>query len=59
MAALRVTKNYRPVSNLPFLSKILEKAVLIHLKKHLQLNNLIEPFQLAYKENHITETALL
>ena len=33
-------KNFRPVSNLSFLSKILEKVVLIQLKKHLSCNNL-------------------
>ena len=33
-------KNFRPVSNLSFLSKILEKVVLIQLKRHLSCNNL-------------------
>ena len=51
--------NYRPVSNLPFVSKILEKVVLAQLKQHLEINNLIEPFQSAYRDNHSTETALL
>ena len=44
-------KNFRPVSNLSFISKILEKVVLIQLKKHLSGNNLLE--------NHSTETAIL
>ena len=52
-------KNYRPVSNLPFLSKILEKVVLHQLKNHLFQNNLTDPHQSAYRENHSTETALL
>ena len=52
-------KNYRPVSNLPFISKILEKIVLAQLKEYLKINNLIEPYQSAYRENHSTETALL
>ena len=52
-------KNFRPVSNLPFISKILEKVVLEQLKNHLGKNNLAEPFQSAYRENHCTETALL
>ena len=52
-------KNFRPVSNLPFISKILEKVVLEQLKNHLGKNNLVEPFQSAYRENHCTETALL
>ena len=52
-------KNYRPVSNLSFLSKVLEKIVLYQLQKHLNSNNLNEIFQSAYKAGHSTETALL
>ena len=52
-------KNYRPVSNLPFLSKILEKVVLFQLKNHLNRNNLTESNQSAYREHYSTETALL
>ena len=52
-------KNYRPVSNLPFLSEILEKIVLSQLKEHLLSNNLLDPKQSAYREFHSTETALL
>ena len=54
-----VLKNYRPISNLPFLSKILEKVVLHQLLAHLQENNLCNPFQSAYRTGHSTETALL
>ena len=54
-----IFKNYRPVSNLPFLSKILEKVVLKRLLAHLNLNELNEIYQSAYKKNHLTETALL
>ena len=52
-------KNYRPVSNLPFLSKVLEKVVLDQLLNHLQSNNLVYPLQSAYRSAHSTETALL
>ena len=41
-------KNYRPVSNLPFLSKIPEKSVLKQLLLHLETNSLKETFQSAY-----------
>ena len=51
--------NYRPVSNLPFLSKLLEKIVLSQLNSHLSSNNLLHPFQSAYRQHHSTETALL
>ena len=52
-------KNYRPVSNLPFLAKITEKAVLAQLMDHLHSNNLVYPLQSAYRSDHSTETALL
>ena len=52
-------KNYRPISNLPFLSKILEKVVLHKPLSHLQDNNLSNPFQSAYRAGHSTETVLL
>ena len=52
-------KNYRPISNLPFLSRILEKIVLHKLLAHLQENNLCNYFQSAYRTGHSTETALL
>ena len=52
-------KNFRPVSNLHFLSKIVEKVVVVQLSKHLQENALHEPCQSAYRASHSTETALL
>ena len=54
-----VLKNYRPISNLPFPSKILEKVVLHKLLSHLQENNLCNPFQSAYHTGHCTKTAFL
>ena len=52
-------KNYRPMSNLSFLSKVLERIVLSQLNEHLNQNNLLSPLQSAYRPNHSTETALL
>ena len=52
-------KKFRPVSNLSFISKILEKVVLNQLKNHLSGNNLLEIFQSVYRQNHSTETAVL
>ena len=54
-----ILKNYRPVSNLSFLSKITEKVVLHQLSEHLKNNNLLYPLQSAYRSGHSTETALL
>ena len=49
-----VFKNYRPVSNLSFVSKVTERAV-FHMKKH----DLYPSLQSAYRKNHSTEKALL
>jgi len=55
----RDLKNYRPLLNLPFLSKVLKRIVLSQLNEHLNHNNLRSPLQSAYRPNHSTETALL
>ena len=52
-------KNYRPISNLPFMSKIIEKSVHRQLESHLQRHNLHAEFQSGYKSNHSCETATL
>ena len=52
-------KNYRPVSNLPFISKILEKVVSGQILNHIENFNLLEINQSAYRKFHNTETALL
>ena len=54
-----VLKNFRPVSNLSFISKLIERVVCSRLNDHLALNKLSEKFQSAYKKYHSTETALL
>ena len=54
-----VFKNYRPISNLPFLSKLLERIVSPQLLDYMHTNYLFEPFQSAYRKYHSTETALL
>ena len=52
-------KNYRPVSNLPFTSKIFEKLILLQLNKHMNTNCLLPEYQSAYRENHSCETCLV
>jgi len=54
-----ILKNYRPVSNLTYISKLIEKAVAKQITCHLQINDLLEKFQSAYRPLHSTETALL
>ena len=50
-------KKYRPVSNLPFLSKLLKRVVL-H-QEHIANNDFLERKQSAYRQHHSTETVLL
>ena len=52
-------KNYRPVSNLTFLSKLIEKCANSQLQAYLQTNNLYPKYQSAYRKGHSCETALL
>ena len=54
-----VLNNYRPVSNLTVLSKVIERAVAFHLNKYLINNNLDESLKSAYKSGHSTETSLV
>ncbi len=54
-----ILKNYRPVSNLSFVSKVIEKVVSIQTYQHTKANNLDTKFQSAYKKGHSTETALI
>ena len=54
-----ILKNYRPVSNLNFVSKLIEKLVASRLNNHLQKHDLMESMQSAYRKFHSTETALL
>ncbi len=54
-----IDKNYRPVSNLTYLSKLIERAVVYQLLDHLKVNNLMDIYQSAYRMFHSTETALL
>ena len=52
-------KNYRPISNLPYLSKILEKCAQRQLTDHLEINNLHAEKQSGYRINRSCETATL
>ena len=54
-----ILKYYRPVSNLSFLSKLIERIVAVQFVQHISDNGLFEVFQSAYRHLHSTETALL
>ena len=51
--------NYRPVSNIPFLSKVIEKQAIKSITNYMTQENLGEPLQSAYRALHSTESALL
>ena len=51
--------NYRPISQLPLLSKIIEKIVSRQIIEYLLFHNLFDEYQNAYRPGHSTETTLL
>jgi len=51
--------NYRPISNLNNISKLLERLFLTRLQPHILSCPNFNPYQSAYRRNHSTETALL
>ena len=52
-------KNFRPISNLQFVSKLTERVVANQIQCHMIKNNLFPQLQSAYRSHHSTETALL
>ena len=52
-------KNYCPISNLGFLSKVLEEVVANSLNEHIYKHHLSNDLQFANKRFHSTETARL
>ena len=53
-----VLKFFRPISSLSYLSKLIKKVVATRLANYMDVNNLPEPMQSAYRSGHNTETAL-
>ena len=51
-------QNYRPISILPILSKIIERHAADHLKLYLESNQLLYKYQSGFRKNHSCETAL-
>ena len=50
--------NFRPISNLVYISKLIERVIASRLHSHMTNNNLYEELQSAYRKFHSTETAL-
>ena len=53
-----ILKNYRPISNLQFTSKLAERAVVSQLCQHMESNFPLPSLQSAYRPGHSTESAL-
>ena len=51
--------NYRPVSNLAFISKVTESIAITQLQNHIMDKNLYPSHQSAYRKHHSCETALI
>lgn len=51
--------DFRPISFLKFISKLIEKTIAVQLTDHVMIQHLGEMFQSAYKTWHSTETALV
>ena len=52
-------KSYRPLANIYSLSKIMEREATNQLIAHVTMNNLLDPYQSAYRQHYSTETCLL
>ena len=50
--------NYRPISILPVISKIAEKAVNVQLQQYLTQHGLLNSFQSGFRRYHSTQTAV-
>ena len=51
--------NYRPISNLNNISKLLEKLLLVRIQNHATSSPNFNPNQSAYRPYHSIETALI
>uniref|UniRef100_A0A1A8AR94 F-box protein 7 n=1 Tax=Nothobranchius furzeri TaxID=105023 RepID=A0A1A8AR94_NOTFU len=49
--------NYRPISKLPFISKVIQKLALTQLTSRLDDDGLLDPFQSGFRRNHSTKSA--
>ena len=53
-----IYQNYRPLANISFMSKVIEKSVAIQTYSYLNKNALFPSLQSAYRAHYSTETAL-
>ena len=50
--------SYRPIFNLPFLSKLIQKVLARRIEHHIRNNGLYDRYQSAFHKDHSTETSL-
>ena len=53
----KLIKNYRPISILPRISKILEKNVTLQLITYFDVSLFLTPYQICFRADHSTELA--
>ena len=51
-------KNYRPISLLPLISKVIEKSIHDQTQDYLQRSELLYSYQSGFRANHSKETCL-
>src|SRR6218665_1248089 len=51
--------NYRPIANVSFVSKVIEKIIAFQMTLYLETNNLLPVIQSGFRKGHSTETLLL
>ena len=54
-----IVKNYLPVNNLTFMSKLIERCMLKQLNRHNEPYQLMPSYQSAYQQHHSCKTSLL
>lgn len=54
-----ILDNYRPISILPAISKVFEKAIHSQINQHFKINRLYYTGQYGFRENHSTELATI
>ena len=56
---MTVLNNYRPISVLPLVSKIMERAIQVQFLAFSTKHDLLSDYQLGSRKKHSTETALV
>ena len=51
--------NFRPISVLPLVSKVMERAVQVQFLAFLTVHDLLSVYQSGFRKNHSTETAIV